>query len=243
MKKTAKRFLAAVIAVMLILGSAMTVLAANYTIWDAWWDSNYNEGKVYIRWGKCDSSTDYKVQLYRTALGSGDTRNGKNVLTKTVSGTSVNVSATIAEKGKGTYYFTITPVKSPSPLDDMYIDQEMLDVDQKFLDKIRSRNSGGGSTGDITGWVATNVGWKYALKGSYVTNGWKNISGFWYYFNKSGIMLTGWQWIGGRCYYLNQIQGLGGYPEGACWINGITPDGYTVDASGAWVVNGYIQCK
>ena len=165
-------------------------------------------------------------------------------MNKTVSGNSYDVSAAIGEKGKGTYYFVITPVNSKSPLDDMYISQyDMLDVDSAFAEKIRKHHSQDQPATNITGWMKTSTGWKYVSKGAYVTDGWKLIDGFWYYFNKSGEMLTGWLWVDARCYYLNPVQGAGGYPEGACWINGTTPDGYTVDASGAWTVNGYIQTK
>lgn len=47
-------------------------------------------------------------------------------------------------------------------------------------------------------------------------------------------MLTGWNWINGRCYYLE--------PEsGRMLSDAVTPDGYTVDSSGAWTVNGKVQ--
>ena len=53
-------------------------------------------------------------------------------------------------------------------------------------------------------------------------------------------MLTGWQWVRGadgwcRCYYMDK--------SGACQIGGVTPDGYTVDGTGAWIVNGVVQLK
>ena len=59
-------------------------------------------------------------------------------------------------------------------------------------------------------------------------------------------MMTGWQWIKGsdgitRCYYLNPVSDN---TLGACFMGpGTTPDGYTVDASGAWTVNGIVQTR
>lgn len=64
--------------------------------------------------------------------------------------------------------------------------------------------------------------------------GWHRIGGIWYAFGPSGRMLTGWNWINGRCYYLE--------PEsGRMLSDAVTPDGYTVDSSGAWTVNGKVQ--
>lgn len=54
----------------------------------------------------------------------------------------------------------------------------------------------------------------------------------WFWFDSTGVMLTGWQQIGGKWYYLNPAHD-GTY--GACFIGpGKTPDGWEVDASGAW---------
>ena len=54
----------------------------------------------------------------------------------------------------------------------------------------------------------------------------------WFWFDDRGRMLTGWQFINGKWYYLNpSMDGT----LGACLIGpGKTPDGYEIDASGAW---------
>lgn len=54
----------------------------------------------------------------------------------------------------------------------------------------------------------------------------------WFYFDANGKMLTGWQQLGGKWYYLDPRQG-GSY--GMCLLNTTTPDGYKVDANGAWI--------
>lgn len=46
---------------------------------------------------------------------------------------------------------------------------------------------------------------------------------------------NGWQWIDGKCYYFDG--------NGYMLSNTTTPDGYTVDASGAWLVNGVVQTQ
>ena len=93
-----------------------------------------------------------------------------------------------------------------------------------------------------TGWyqdLADGGRWYYldpnqgGPQGAMMT-GWVMDSGRWYFLDTriggpQGAMMTGWQWIDGKCYYLDPAQG------GALVVSGTTPDGYTVDANGAWV--------
>ena len=84
--------------------------------------------------------------------------------------------------------------------------------------------------------------WYYFLDSGYMATGWIEVNGSKYYlFPNSdgwkGRMLTGWQWIDGNCYYLDPQ----GQNEGALYRNTTTPDGFTVDSEGRWVVNGVVQ--
>ena len=84
--------------------------------------------------------------------------------------------------------------------------------------------------------------WYYFLDSGYMATGWVEVNGSKYYlFPNSdgwkGRMLTGWQWIDGNCYYLDSQ----GQNEGALYRNTTTPDGFTVDSEGRWVVNGAVQ--
>ena len=84
--------------------------------------------------------------------------------------------------------------------------------------------------------------WYYFLDSGYMATGWVDVNGSKYYlFPNSdgwkGRMLTGWQWIDGNCYYLDAQ----GQNEGALYRNTTTPDGFTVDSEGRWVVNGAVQ--
>ena len=86
--------------------------------------------------------------------------------------------------------------------------------------------------------------WYYFLDSGYMATGWVDVNGSKYYlFPNSdgwkGRMLTGWQWIDGNCYYLDPQ----GQNEGALYRNTTTPDGFTVDLEGRWVVNGVVQKK
>ena len=62
-----------------------------------------------------------------------------------------------------------------------------------------------------------------------------NGQGWWYQNDDKSYPANGWQWIEGKCYYFT--------PEGYCLLNTTTPDGYTVDDTGAWTVNGIVQVQ
>jgi hypothetical protein len=87
-------------------------------------------------------------------------------------------------------------------------------------------------------WKLIDNTWYYFDQSGNMTTGWQLINEKWYFFNPvsdgtKGKMLTGWQWIDGKCYFLS-LETEATYPEGAMYANGITPDGYSVNASGAW---------
>lgn len=59
--------------------------------------------------------------------------------------------------------------------------------------------------------------------------------GWWYQNDNSSYLKDGWSWVDGKCYYFT--------PEGYCLTGTQTPDGYTVDETGAWVVDGVVQTQ
>ncbi len=92
------------------------------------------------------------------------------------------------------------------------------------------------------GWQLIADNWYYFGKDGYIATGWKHISDKWYFFSPisdgtKGKMLTGWQWIDGKCYFLSPMN-EGKWPQGSMYENGMTPDGYIVNESGAWVTKG-----
>ncbi|MDR1550309.1 MAG: hypothetical protein LBT06_17225, partial [Hungatella sp.] len=93
---------------------------------------------------------------------------------------------------------------------------------------------------------AVDAAWYYFDEAGYMATGWQLIANKWYFLNPvsdgtRGKMLTGWQWIDGHCYYLS-TQTDSVHQEGAMYTNEKTPDGYFVDASGAWIdENGTVQ--
>ena len=108
----------------------------------------------------------------------------------------------------------------------------------------------------VTGWVKdpkTNK-WYYMNDNTGIlVTGWHldKQDGRWYYLNQNGEMLTGWQNIGGKWYYFNTNTPENTYawdaaafkwnylnnsarPYGSMYAGEKTPDGYSVDANGAW---------
>ncbi|RGY98366.1 hypothetical protein [Clostridium sp. AM58-1XD] len=65
---------------------------------------------------------------------------------------------------------------------------------------------------------------------------WQQDGTGWWYQNDDGSYLNnGWNWVDGKCYYF--------MPDGYCLKGTQTPDGYTVDESGAWVIDGVVQTQ
>ena len=100
-------------------------------------------------------------------------------------------------------------------------------------------------------WVKTEAGYWYYLNasGAMMHDGWAKINDTWYFFKNFGGMAEGWVKDGNTWYYLTPGSGAmvsngwslinGKYyyftESGAMLANTTTPDGYKVDASGAWV--------
>jgi len=77
-----------------------------------------------------------------------------------------------------------------------------------------------------TGWLKDSGTWYYLKDSGSMATGWVKDSGSWYYLKNSGSMATGWVKDSGKWYYLAS--------SGNMLRNTRTPDGYYVDASGAW---------
>ena len=103
----------------------------------------------------------------------------------------------------------------------------------------------------VDGWLKTGDKWYYMDQGDKkMETGWlKTGDGKWYLLDEvNGDMKTGWQLRGGKWYLLDSINGdmkIGWQLRGGKWYyltasgamaaNTTTPDGYQVDASGAWI--------
>ena len=72
--------------------------------------------------------------------------------------------------------------------------------------------------------------------------GWRQDSVGWWYQNDDGTYpQREWKWIDGNgdgvseCYYFDS--------NGYCMMNNVTPEGYVVNTSGAWIVKGVVQTQ
>ena len=63
----------------------------------------------------------------------------------------------------------------------------------------------------------------------------QNSTGWWYQNDDNSYPRNSWQWINGKSYYFDS--------NGYMLANTTTPDGYNVDANGAWIVNGVVQTQ
>lgn len=86
------------------------------------------------------------------------------------------------------------------------------------------------------------VGITFIMEMNAFANQWVlDTNGWWYDTGNGTYPSKCWQWIDGNgdgkaeCYYFNE--------SGYCLLNTVTPDGYLVDETGAWTVDGIQQIK
>ena len=145
----------------------------DYSIDDAAWADD--DGRAIAEWEKAESSTKYRVQLYRTSTKYPV---GKEISTGS---DSHDFSSAISQKGTGNYFFIVTPVKGGK---DLAVTSDILEVDSDYM-----RNPTGT--------------WKYLkADNTWAKNGWEQIDGKWYYFGSDNLMKTGWQKVRNYWYYL-----------------------------------------
>lgn len=83
---------------------------------------------------------------------------------------------------------------------------------------------------------------KFTDTWGYIANPWNDNKPAWFRFDSNGKMLTGWQliyWNGSYKFFYFREAADG--RRGECLIDGVSPDGYTVNKDGAWTVDGVVQ--
>lgn len=85
-------------------------------------------------------------------------------------------------------------------------------------------------------WIWDETGYYYVQSEGRMVTGWQMVNGIWYFFNpvsdgtRGRLLTNGWFWIDGYCYFFHE--------DGHMLQSTTTPDGYTVNESGAWIENG-----
>ena len=104
-----------------------------------------------------------------------------------------------------------------------------------------------------SGWTSENGNWGYYDNDGNRHKGWiQTKDGYYYMDTASGVMLKGFKKIDGKWYYFTPETTAYTYeydavnekwfykagntvrPHGSMYVNETTPDGYRVDANGAW---------
>lgn len=216
-------FLAAVLAMVLFTVTAYAEYNYDYNIFDCWWEEQTEDGRIFGSWEKCDVATSYKVRLTY-----GNSRKVvKDWYTSSSSGIN-DFTSYIANKGTGTYYFDVYPVKGGT---DYMVSSEGLEVTSTMVNlaKKHEKKEAEERKAAMSGWSQGPDGyWRYYKSGGVACkNEWLDDAGKRYHFDSSGKMQTGWQQISGYWYYFDK--------SGALYVNTVSPDGYRVNAEGKWI--------
>ncbi len=196
----------------------------DYTVSSAWWEEDGGAAKAV--WEKAESSTKYRVQLYR-----GTSTVGNPV---TTSAASHDFSNAISKKGTGNYSFIVIPVKGgvedAAASDVLEVDSDLMSEIKTFLKDKKADAVAAATAPGQERWVMNPNGTYQYLKndGNFIKGDWfQDTDGKWYYFGTNSYMVTGWQKIKNYWYYFGK--------DGALYVSTMTPDGYTVNQDGVWI--------
>ncbi len=256
--KTVKTFATALMIGAMSMTPAMSVVApitayaATKTALDEvdnahWGDKKDEEEGYYAHWDAVENAKKYEVALYYINDNDGYTK----VTTVTATGTSVNLKNKMTKTAD--YVFKIRAIGTGKYSNSSWSDY----TDETYYEKTSSGSavnttSGSSSTSNsdsATGPSASSNKLTTTQSGpmSQMNNSdihWiQNEIGWWCATNAEGTTWysNGWQWVDGNkdgvseCYYFDG--------NGYCLMNTTTPDGYPVDANGAWIINGIVQTK
>lgn len=193
------------------------------------WDAG-NRGFAY--WEGNDYAKSYEVKIYRN--------DDEIETTKVLTTENDYYDFSAYFRGSGDYSFRVRAVRNSSNKGDwerseeQYVTaDEAAAIFNRRADDGYIRNSNSGTSGSSTQegngrWMQdTNGWWWLRADRSWPANQWSYINNEWYWFDASGYCaINAWRNVDGVYYYLGE--------SGAMYANRRTPDGYWVDASGAW---------
>ena len=230
-KKVLAFFVSAVMTTAMAVPSMAATKLAKPT--GLYWDGDY---ETRATWEEVEDAKEYKVFLFRKSDSD------SNILvseTKTKK-TTLDCSRKMDEEGE--YVFKVRALGrnnsyTDSPLSDesdtTYVSDSFVQG-HKSTKKQDSQISGPGEEQNEQANAQNDAGAAQA--------GWRqDEKGRWYVINGSEWFSNCWQWLDGNqdgiaeCYCFDD--------NGYLYVNTTTPDGYTVNADGAWTVDGVVQVK
>lgn len=219
-----------------------------------WGDKKDEEEGYYAHWDAVENAKKYEIALYYLNDNDGYTK----VTSITTTGTSVNLKNKMTKTAD--YVFKIRAVGTGKYSNGSWSDY----TDETYYEKISSSSAASSSTSSSNSSSANTSSGGPAASSDKVTgretsvsqsmqnqNTQTNVDAHWIQNEKGWWCSTNtdntawyancWQWVDGNkdgiaeCYYFNG--------DGYTLLNTVTPDGYSVDGNGAWIVNGVVQVK
>ena len=191
----------------------------DYRIYDPMWEWDSEDTAIGL-WEKPESGTNYMVRLYK---GSSLVFDWKKATTS-----KYDFTSQVIKKGTGIYTFEVYPQRGGV---EMAVRSDELEVTSTMLSAMKKKQKADAQAeATADGWHSypQNL-WTYGKgNNTLAKNEWMDISGATYHFDSNGYMATGWQLISGVYYYFDP-------KSGALYRSCTTPDGYLVNADGAWV--------
>lgn len=192
---------------------------------DAYWSGHT------AKWERADDASKYEVQLRR---------DGSTVESVTTTSHSYNFGGKFNKSGN--YSFRVRAIHGSNKgsweeSGKAYFDRSSSSSGNVVVSGGPSGPASSGPAGEsysspaaqTAGWQKDNVGWWWRNPdGSWPANCWQFINGKWYFFGGDGYMKTGWIQWNGQYYYCDLT-------NGDMLANTVTPDGFRVDANGAWI--------
>lgn len=239
--------------------------AKGHAVYDCTYDTNVNELAnrvalanaqkldyfISLHMDSFDNPNSNGVTIYTTANSSAKSKAIEIV-------NAVANSCEYNNRGwKSANFYVLKNTNAPAMLLEMGFVTNQDDCN-RFNPEIIANSIVKALTGDASkndfklGWNKSPEGWWYRIEvedGYYYKDTWKLIDGDWYSFDSEGYARSNkwlddggkwyylkdtckmarneWLWIDGECYFF--------FSDGVMACNTITPDGYCVDETGAWI--------
>lgn len=234
-----RKILAVLTAAVLSAAMAVPSMAATKldTPEEVYWDGADETDAV---WAEVEDAAQYEVYLYRVSDSGSRTKVGEAKTKKTKYAFARKMDQ------EGDYVFKVRALAKGKDYTDSawseesdasYISEEFAQWVKDGMKKQDPNTSGpgakqgdAGSTGAVLsgtgliqpGWRQDGKGWWWAIHGN---------GDAWYY--------NCWQWLDGNQDGIAECYCFG--PDGYIYTDTATPDGYIVNADGAWTVDGVVQ--